>query len=146
MLKNLCLTCFLDFQKNTLLTYFSPTKSFLILGLLVGQPPHKPTYPLTRNYYENISPRILFCRNLGDLAPSNSAGKNDENNSLRLIFLNSGGILRPQNLQERKTFFKELRVKFVIKNSQVIILCQRIPCQVQPRGPSCTETMRAASH
>ena len=63
-------------------------------------------YPLTRNYYEN--------------------------NSLRLIFCNFGAILCSKILRERRDFFKELRVRFVIfqkksKNnfSQVIFLCQR---------------------
>ena len=52
------------------------------------RPPFVRQYPLTRNYYENNSPRITFR--------------------------NFRGKLRSQNLRERKTFFQKLRVRFVI--------------------------------
>ena len=48
----------------------------------------KQDYPLTRNYYEN--------------------------NSLRIIFRNFQGVSHPENSPRRKDFFKELRIKFVI--------------------------------
>ena len=53
-----------------------------------GKAPGNSWYPLTRNYYEN--------------------------NSLRLIFPNFPEGSHLQNLREKKDFFKELRMKFVI--------------------------------
>ena len=52
------------------------------------------TYPLTRNYYDN--------------------------NSLRVIVRNFWGSSHLQNVQEKEDFFKELRMKFVIFSKIII--------------------------